>query len=76
MAPREQRGQSPTLPSSSLCQLEGQLPAENRVAWPLRQAFPSSLTIISRGEGMGLKVDKMEAAGQWWYRNNAAKASI
>jgi len=25
---------------------------------------------------MGLKVDKMEAAGQWWYRNNAAKASI
>ena len=35
MAPREQRGQSPAFPSSSLCQLEGQLPAENRVAWPL-----------------------------------------
>lgn len=50
MAHRQQRGQSPAFPSSSLCQLEGQLPAENRVVWPLCQAFPSSLTVISRGE--------------------------
>ena len=50
MAHRQQRGQSPAFPSSSLCQVEGELPAENRVAWPLHQAFPSCLTVISRGE--------------------------
>lgn len=63
MARRQQRGQSPAFPSSGLCQLEGQLPAENRVVWPLHQAFPSSLTVVSRGEEWEQEGGPREAGG-------------